>query len=558
MAINPKLEPGDRVVCYYMEGENTVVPVGTTGTVKKIVKVPFGMGLQYSVDWDNGSSLDLLPETDAWDYEEENIFDGDDIVTESIDKLKTLLIDDGLNPDDFESEIAKLNDEDITDEFLRNLDRKLFKTGDNTELIKNYINKYVDSLKIRAELGLTDDEGEDDDFDEDLLMYGGVEPQKSKIKKKRFIQELRPLQIELLKLQEMVKNSGKPFVVVFEGRDSAGKGTVIRMLTQYLDPKYFKVVALGIPTPEERKDWFQRYEREMEPNKMIFFDRSWYNRGIVEPVMGYSSYDEYVEFMANVSPFEKRLVGSGIPLFKFWFSITPETQQKRFDLRQASPLKYWKYSPNDARSLDKWDDYSKYKKRAILKTKEAAPWYLVDTNDKRAGILNALRIILSKTDYPDKDEKNIGMVFPEIVTTVTEGIYEELTPTKNSKLLNEVSRLDDIFSKAEIYDLLSVDEWETVNQFFRDLRDTSIVNMLGAAPYIYAPWDWIEDQYKWLDLSDDQEDAISRLKLSHDKARNTIIRAALKSVGDSDDLNKINRKVQELSRKILIDLFRNY
>lgn len=558
MAINPKLEPGDRVVCYYMEGENTVVPVGTTGTVKKIVKVPFGMGLQYSVDWDNGSSLDLLPETDAWDYEEENIFDGDDIVTESIDKLKTLLVDDGLNPDDFESEIAKLNDEDITDEFLRNLDRKLFKTGDNTELIKNYINKYVDSLKIRAELSLTDDDGEDDDFDEDLLMYGGLEPQKSKIKKKRFIQELRPLQIELLKLQEMVKNSGKPFVVVFEGRDSAGKGTVIRMLTQYLDPKYFKVVALGIPTPEERKDWFQRYEREMEPNKMIFFDRSWYNRGIVEPVMGYSSYDEYVEFMSNVSPFEKRLVGSGIPLFKFWFSITPETQQKRFDLRQASPLKYWKYSPNDARSLDKWDDYSKYKKRAILKTKEAAPWYLVDTNDKRAGILNALRIILSKTDYPDKDEKNIGMVFPEIVTTVTEGIYEELTPTKNSKLLNEVSRLDDIFSKAEIYDLLSVDEWETVNQFFRDLRDTSIVNMLGAAPYIYAPWDWIEDQYKWLDLSDNQEDAISRLKLSHDKARNTIIRAALKSVGDSDDLNKINRKVQELSRKILIDLFQNY
>ena len=494
MAINTELKPGDRVVCYYMEGENTVVPVGTTGTVKKIVKVPFGMGIQYSIDWDNGSSLDLLPETDAWDYEEENIFDGDDIVTESIDKLKTLLVDDGLNPDDFELEIAKLKDEDITDEFLRNLDRKLFKTGDNTELIKNYINKYVDSLKIRAELGITDDDGEDDDFDEDLLMYGGLEPQKSKIKKKRFIQELRPLQIELLKLQEMVKNSGKPFVVVFEGRDSAGKGTVIRTLTQYLDPKYFKVVALGIPTPEERKDWFQRYEREMEPNKMIFFDRSWYNRGIVEPVMGYSSYDEYIEFMANVSPFEKRLVGSGIPLFKFWFSITPETQQKRFDLRQASPLKYWKYSPNDAKSLDKWDDYSKYKKRAILKTKEAAPWYLVDTNDKRAGILNALRIILSKTDYPDKDEKNIGMIFPEIVTTVTEGIYEEFTPTKNSKLLNEVNKLDDIFSKAEIYDLLSVDEWETVNQFFRDLRDTGIVNMFAAAPYIYAPWDWIEDQ----------------------------------------------------------------
>jgi polyphosphate kinase 2 len=557
MAINPELKVGDRVVCYYMEGENTVVPVGTTGTVKKIVTVPFGMGVQYSVKWDNGSSLDLIPETDAWDFEEDNVF-GDDVVTESVDKLKKILVGDGLNPDDFELEISKLDDESITDEFLRNLDRKLLKTGDNTELIKNYINKYVDSLKIRTELGLTDDGVDDDDFDEDLLMYGGLEPQKSKIKKKRFIQELRPLQIELLKLQEMVKNLGKPFVVVFEGRDSAGKGTVIKTLTQYLDPKHFKVVALGIPTPDERKDWFQRYEREMEPNKMIFFDRSWYNRGIVEPVMGYSSYDEYVEFMANVAPFEKRLVGSGIPLFKFWFSITPETQQKRFDLRQSSPLKYWKYSPNDAKSLDKWDDYSKYKKRAILRTKEVSPWYLIDTNDKRAGILNSLRIILSKTDYPGKDEKNIGMIFPEIVTTVTEGIYEEFTPTKNSKLINEVNRLDDIFSKAEIYDLLSVDEWETVNQFFRDLRDTSIVNMFAAAPYIYAPWDWIEDQYKWLDLSDDQEDAISRLKLSHDKARNTIIRAALKSVGDSDNLNKINRKVQELSQKILTDLFQNY
>lgn len=558
MALNPQLKPGDRVVCYYMEGENSSVPVGTTGTVNKIVKVPFGMGIQYSVKWDNGSTLDLIPETDAWDYEDENIFD-EDVLSESVEKLNMVLVDDGLNPSDFESEISQLKDEDITDEFLRNLDRKLLKTGDSTKLVKDYLNKYIESLKIRAELGLNDDGEEDDDFDEDLLMYGGLEPQKSKIKKKRFIKELRPLQIELLKLQEMVKNSGKPFVVVFEGRDSAGKGTVIRTLTQYLDPKSFKVVALGIPTPEERKNWFGRYEKEMQPNKMIFFDRSWYNRGIVEPVMGYSSRDEYVEFMANVGPFERRLVGSGIPLFKFWFSITPETQKKRFDLRQASPLKYWKYSPNDAKSLDKWDDYSKYKKRAILKTKEVAPWYLVDTNDKRAGILNALRIILSKTDYPGKDENNIGMVFPEIVTTVTEGLYEEFSLNNNGKLLNEIKKLDNIMNRSEIYDIMSVDEWNSVNEFFRDLRDTGIVNMFGAAPYLYAPWDWIEDQYKWLDLSEEQEDAIERLKLSHEKGRNALIRAAMKNVDDENfDINVINRKIQKLSTMILADLFENF
>lgn len=558
MAFNPNLKPGDRVVCYHMEGEYSSIPVGTTGTVNKIVKVPFGMGIQYSVKWDNGSTLDLIPETDAWDYEDENIFD-DDVLSESIEKLNMVLTDDGLNPSDFEQEISQLKDEDITDEFLRNLDRKLLKTGDNLKLVKDYINKYIDSLKIRTELGLRDDDEDDDDFDEDLLMYGGLEPQKSKIKKKRFIQELRPLQIELLKLQEMVKNSGKPFVVVFEGRDSAGKGTVIRTLTQYLDPKSFKVVALGVPTPEERKNWFERYEREMEPNKMIFFDRSWYNRGIVEPVMGYSSYDEYVEFMANVVPFEKRLVGSGVPLYKFWFSITPETQKKRFDLRQASPLKYWKYSPNDAKSLDKWDDYSKYKKRAILRTKEAAPWYLVDTNDKRAGILNALRVILSKTNYPDKDEKNIGMVFPEIVTTVTEGLYEEFSLNNNGKLLSEVKKLDNMMNRSEIYDFMSVDEWNSVNQFFRDLRETGIVNMFGAAPYLYAPWEWIEDQYKWLDLSVEQEDAIEKLKLSHEKGRNALIRAAMQSVGDENlDINAINRKIQKLSTMILTDLFENF
>jgi polyphosphate kinase 2 len=552
MALNPKLKPGDRIVCYYMEGDTISVPIGTTGTVKKIVQVPFGLGIQYSVNWDNGSTLDLIPDSDAWDFEDENV------LAESIEKLKQTLIIDKLNPDDFEEEILKLKDEDVTDEFLRNLDRKLLKSGDKVKNVKDYINKYVDSLKIRTDL--IDVDGDDEEyFDEDLFMYSGVEPQKSKIKKKTFIKELRPMQVELLKLQEYVKNSGKPFVVVFEGRDSAGKGTVIKALTEYLDPKYFKVVALGIPTSDEKKNWFERYEREMEPNKMIFFDRSWYNRGIVEPVMGYSSYDEYIEFMANVPVFERKLVSSGIPLFKFWFSITPETQKKRFELRQASPLKYWKYSPNDAKSIDKWEDYTKYKKRAILRTKEVSPWYVIDTNDKRAGILNALRVVLKNTDYPDKNEKNIGMTFPEIVTTVKEGVFEELTLNKKELLLKEVNNLDKYFNKDSLYSNIEVGEWDVIKDFLNDLRESGIVNMFSSSQYIYAPWEWIEDQTKWIDLSDKQEEAIERMKSSHEMARNTLINITLRSLGDKEfDMNQVNRTIQKLANMVVSELFENW
>jgi polyphosphate kinase 2 len=552
MALNPKLKPGDRIVCYYMEGDTISVPIGTTGTVKKIVQVPFGLGIQYSVNWDNGSTLDLIPDSDAWDFEDENV------LAESIEKLKQTLIIDKLNPDDFEEEILKLKDEDVTDEFLRNLDRKLLKSGDKVKNVKDYINKYVDSLKIRTDL--IDVDGDDEEyFDEDLFMYSGVEPQKSKIKKKTFIKELRPMQVELLKLQEYVKNSGKPFVVVFEGRDSAGKGTVIKALTEYLDPKYFKVVALGIPTSDEKKNWFERYEREMEPNKMIFFDRSWYNRGIVEPVMGYSSYDEYIEFMANVPVFERKLVSSGIPLFKFWFSITPETQKKRFELRQASPLKYWKYSPNDAKSIDKWEDYTKYKKRAILRTKEVSPWYVIDTNDKRAGILNALRVVLKNTDYPDKNEKNIGMTFPEIVTTVKEGVFEELILNKKELLLKEVNNLDKYFNKDSLYSNIEVGEWDVIKDFLNDLRESGIVNMFSSSQYIYAPWEWIEDQTKWIDLSDKQEEAIERMKSSHEMARNTLINITLRSLGDKEfDMNQVNRTIQKLANMVVSELFENW
>jgi polyphosphate kinase 2 len=550
MSLNPQLKQGDRVVCYYMEGEISNVPIGTTGVVTKIVKVPFGMGIQYSVNWDNGSTLDLIPETDAWGLEEDNV------LKESVEKFIDVLVDDGLNPEDFEEEISKLNDSDVSDEFLRNIDRKLLKSGDKTENVKKYINKYLKSLEDRKNIELV---GNDDDFDEEEFMYGSEQPIKSKIGKKQYIKELMPMQVELLKLQEMVKDSGKPFVVVFEGRDSAGKGTMIRTLTQYLDPKYFKVVALGIPTPEERKDWFNRYKSQMEPNKMIFFDRSWYNRGIVEPVMGYSSEDEYKDFMENVYPFERSLVSAGIPLFKFWFSITPETQEKRFNLRKSSPLKYWKFSPNDAKSLEKWDEYTEYKKKAILATKTASPWYIIDNNDKRAGILNALRVILNNTDYPGKNDTHIGMTYPEIVTTVKEDALHEMTLTKKSKLIQESRELETMFRRDDAYSNIKPEDWDIIKQYLEFLRQSGIVNMFQAAPFLYAPLDWITDQAKWKDLDEYSEAALDSLIELNPQVQGIMVNAAIKSLGDKDfDVSEVNSKLRKISIHVLEDLFQNW
>jgi len=352
------------------------------------------------------------------------------LVVESVDTLKDKLRDSEIDSESLEDLVGQLTDDDISDSFIRNLDRKLLKSGDKTENIKKYIQKYIDSIKSRedSKSDPSDDFGIDDDF-----LYGGIEPEQSKIGRKQFKKELLPLQVELLKLQEHVKETSTPVAVVMEGRDSAGKGSTIKKMTEYLDPKYFKVVALGIPSDEERKDWFGRYEKYIEPGKMTFFDRSWYNRGIVEPVMGYGSEEEYFDFMNTVNDFEKSLVDRGVKLFKFWLSITSETQKKRFDLRKNSPLKYWKFSPNDEKSIDKWDSYTEYKEKVLTQTKEAMPWTVVDSNDKRVGTLNLLRHVLKNIDYKDKDESKIGGKYPEVTTTV-----DEVSDTLNeSRLINE-------------------------------------------------------------------------------------------------------------------------
>ena len=325
------------------------------------------------------------------------------------------LIDNDIDPTIIDDLLNSLTDEDINDLVLRNLERKLFKGGNKEKNVRDYFEKYISSLSNRTQ------QDPNDDFDvEDEFLYGGLEPEQSKIGRKTFKKELIPLQVELLKLQEDVKKSGKPIVVVFEGRDSAGKGSTIKKMVEYLDPKYYNVIALGIATEEEREDWFGRYESKIESGKINFFDRSWYNRGIVEPVMGYSSQEDYDDFMNNVNEFEQSLMDKGIELIKFWLSITPQTQKSRFELRKSSPLKYWKFSPNDEKSIDKWEKYTEYKNKVLRQTKEAKPWTVVDTNDKRIGILNAFRHLLQVIDYEGKDVENIGSIYPEVVTTIKE------------------------------------------------------------------------------------------------------------------------------------------
>jgi len=249
---------------------------------------------------------------------------------------------------------------------------------------------------------------------EEFEMPGG---EGSILPRKQYESEKYQIQVELLKLQEWVIKNNQRVAIVFEGRDSAGKGSTIKRFIEYLNPKGFKVVALGLPTDEEKKNWFGRYEKHLpKPGEIIFFDRSWYNRAVVEPAMGYCTEEQYKDFMDKVVDWEENLINNGLILIKFWFSITQEKQIKRFELRQQSPLKYWKFSPNDAKVLDKWKIIGNYKNQMFTKTSSSqSPWVIINSNDKKIGRLNAMRYVISQINYDDKNPE-IGKYYPEVVT----------------------------------------------------------------------------------------------------------------------------------------------
>jgi polyphosphate kinase 2 len=234
----------------------------------------------------------------------------------------------------------------------------------------------------------------------------GDYPYPDKMKRDAYETEKAALQVELLKVQHWVQETGQRFVMLFEGRDAAGKGGTIKRFTEHLNPRNARVVALNKPTQEERGQWFfQRYVKHLPTSgEIVLYDRSWYNRAGVERVMEFCQPNEYLEFMRQTPEFERMLSRSGIKLFKYWFSVTQEEQRRRFAARETDPLKRWKLSPIDRASMDRWDDYTEAKEAMFFYTDTAdAPWTVIRSNDKKRARINCMKHFLANLDYFDKD-----------------------------------------------------------------------------------------------------------------------------------------------------------
>ena len=243
-------------------------------------------------------------------------------------------------------------------------------------------------------------------------------PYSTKLSRKEYEREKRRLQIELLKMQAWVKETGQKVVIVFEGRDAAGKGGAIKRFTEHLNPRGARVIALATPTEREQSQWyFQRYVEHLPAGgEIVFMDRSWYNRAGVERVMGYCTGPQYLEFMRSAPEFERMLVNSGIRLIKLWFSVGKAEQMHRFHSRSKDAVRQWKLSPTDLASLDKWDAYTRAKEAMFFYTHTAdAPWTTIKSNDKKRARLEAMRYVLSVMPYPNMDDEVVGEVDHSIV-----------------------------------------------------------------------------------------------------------------------------------------------
>ncbi|QIM19642.1 polyphosphate kinase 2 [Leucobacter coleopterorum] len=264
-------------------------------------------------------------------------------------------------------------------------------------------------------------------------------PYDTKISRKEYEKQKRKLQIELLKLQAWVKESGERIVILFEGRDAAGKGGAIKRFTEHMNPRGARVVALEIPTEREQTQWFfQRYTQHLPAaGEIVLFDRSWYNRAGVERVMGYCTPQQYLEFTRSAPEFERMLTNSGIHLMKFWFSVGKAEQHERFVSRSQDRVKQWKLSPTDLASVNMWDDYTAAKEAMFFYTDTPhAPWTVVKSNDKKRARLEAMRWVLSRFDYPDKDHAVVGTPDPKLIGPPSEVYDDGETPTGTFPVVN--------------------------------------------------------------------------------------------------------------------------
>ncbi|MEW9532332.1 polyphosphate kinase 2 [Microbispora sp. NPDC049125] len=277
----------------------------------------------------------------------------------------------------------------------------------------------------------------DDDDDDPVLVRADGRPVDTwrehypydhRLHRHDYDRQKRLLQIELLKLQYWLKDTGGRLVILFEGRDAAGKGGTIKRFMEHLNPRGATVVALEKPSERERTQWyFQRYVAHMPAaGEMVLFDRSWYNRAGVERVMGFCSPEEYLKFLQQAPEFERMLVQDGIHLVKLWFSVSRAEQRTRFIIRQVDPVRQWKLSPMDVASLDLWDQYTKAKEDMFLNTDTPdAPWTIIKSNDKKRGRLEAMRYVLSLFDYEDRDYDIVSEPDPLIVRSAADIVEED-------------------------------------------------------------------------------------------------------------------------------------
>ena len=290
------------------------------------------------------------------------------------------------------------------------------------------VREYIDRLHIDGHTI-----GEDHDDDPILLDRHGHAvdtwrenyPYDERMTREDYDVEKYRLQVELLKLQNHQASTGDRHVLVFEGRDAAGKGGTIKRFMEHLNPRYARVVALTKPSEREQTSWyFQRYVQHLPAaGEMVLFDRSWYNRAGVERVMGFADHAQHDQFMAHAPVFEKMLVDSGISVTKFWFSVTASEQRTRFIIRQVNPVRRWKLSPMDLESLDKWEDYTAAKEEMFRRTDtDFAPWTTIKSNDKKRARINAMRYFLSRFDYQDKDHDVVLRPDHRLVTRGVEAV----------------------------------------------------------------------------------------------------------------------------------------
>ena len=293
------------------------------------------------------------------------------------------------------------------------------------------VRAYIDRLNIDGH-----SIGEDHDDDPVLLDPAGRAvdtwrenyPYDERLSREEYDQQKYLLQVELLKFQSWAAESGSKHVLLFEGRDAAGKGGTIKRFMEHLNPRYARTVALGKPSDREQSQWyFQRYVQHLPTaGEMVLFDRSWYNRAGVERVMGFCTPAEYELFLRHAPLFEQMLVDSGVHLTKFWFSVTRQEQRTRFAIRQIDPVRRWKLSPMDIESLDRGDAYTAAKEAMLEATDtDVAPWTTIKSNDKKSARINAMRFFLNQFDYADKDPDVVGVPDPQIVGSAADVLEDE-------------------------------------------------------------------------------------------------------------------------------------